>query len=507
MLSYKNMKSRVFLPNMENRLTLRSMHHSSRLLNFIYLSLIIIFLLSLPVLAGENIDLLQKQIGGIVNTPALPNYSTGIKIISLKTLETIYSQNENLPLMPASNMKIITSAAALTLLKPEFTFRTIIFIDTPVNEGVINGNLYLKGYGNPDLNTERLWMMARELTYKGITEIKGDIIGDDSFFDLQRTGKGWKNTYGAAPYSAKISALSLNQNTIKVWVGPSKKGYPGIISLDPPSKYFKIINQTVTSGYRSYLYIARRINSSGEDEISVKGNIAVNSMGENETINIANPPLYVASVFYEMLKKEGINISGSYRTGQISGKCWQLSETQSRPLNAIIAEFNKHSVNFIGETLLKYLAARYEGVPGTIEKGEAVIKNKFLIPLVKTQTTGMVIADGSGLSPLNRITPAQFIDVLKYMYNNFELSSDFVASLSIGGADGTLTKRFRNTSAYRKVRAKTGYIAGVSSLSGYAVTKDNEPMAFSIIMNNFYNYAVAHSVQDKISIILTGFSR
>ena len=474
---------------------------------YIYLTLIFIFLLGLPVLGAENFSLLQKQIAGMANNPALPNNTTGIKIISLKTLETIYSQNEDLPLAPASNMKIITSAAALTLLKPEFTFRTTIFSDSPLNEGVINGNLYIKGYGDPDLDTERLWMMARALTYKGITEIKGDIIGDDTFFDQQRTGKGWKSTYGAAPYSAKISALSLNQNTVKVWIAPSKKGSPGIISLDPPGKYFKIINQIVTSGSHSYIYISRRLNPAGEDEITVKGNIALNSMGESETINIANPPLYVASAFYEMLRKEGINVTGSYKAGQMTGKLWQLLETSSRPLYAIIAEFNKHSVNFIGELLLKYLAARYGSVPGTIEKGEEVIKSKFLIPLVKTNTEGMVIADGSGLSPLNRITPAQFIDVLAYMYNNFDLSPDFISSLSIGGADGTLRKRFKNTSAERKVRAKTGSIAGVSSLSGYTLSKDNEPMAFSIIMNNFYNYSVAHSVQDNIGILLSGFKR
>ena len=477
----------------------------NKIMKKIYIAALMLLVIALPAAGSDGYLVLQKQISGLLNTTALNSRGTGVKIVSLKNSETIYSKNANFPLIPASNMKIITSSAALTLLKPEYTFKTCIFTDTPVNDGVISGNIYIKGYGDPDLTTERLFTMARELSCKGVKEIDGDIIGDDSFFDQERVGKGWKSTYGSASYSAKISALSLNQNTIRVWVSPSKSGSPGIVSLDPPCQNFRVSNQSVTSGRSSYLYISRQAVNSDEDEITVKGNVALTSSGECESISISNPTIYVAGVFYEILKREGITVRGSAKEGRINGNTWQLVQSDSKPLSSIISDFNKHSINFIGELLLKYLGAHFEGVPGTADKGISVVKNKFLIPKVKTSVEGMVMADGSGLSPLNRITPTQFVDVLKYMYNNFEISTDFISSLSIGGADGTLAKRFRRTSAERKIRAKTGSIAGVSSLSGYAMTKYNEPIAFSIIMNNFSNYSIARSIQDKISVFLTGF--
>lgn len=445
-----------------------------------------------------------ENISKLFNSPGISAINSSISVVSLKDNRLLYQVNQTKPLAPASNLKLVTSAASLALLKPEHRFKTVIYGDSYVRSSKLNGNLYLKGFGDPDLTGERLWRMVRKLKNTGIKEITGDLIADESFFDSKEIGEGWKVArYGDSVYSARISALSVNRNTVEVWIRAGEKnGTKGIVTLDPDNDFFQVDNQTYTGGGYSRMIISRVPLPDGRNKVLVKGAVPVGSHSEVNRINLDNPALYTGYVLAKILEKEGIKIKGKIRKATTPLSAVELMSSNSRTLSAIVYDFNKNSVNIIGEILLKYLGATFRGLPGSSAKGADVIKKDFFEKMVKVNTKNFNMVDGSGLSPINRITSEQFSKVLSYMYKHIDLQSDYMASLPVAGADGTLRKRSRRTAGERKYRAKTGFINGVSCLSGYTYSKDGEPIAFSIMMNNFTNMGSALAIQDGICTYL-----
>lgn len=473
---------------------------SLRIVN-LFLPALFLSLSILPAQAQTSVQSLAQAL----QQPGLSPQSTAIRVVSMKTGKEIISKNASQALMPASNMKIITSAAALTLLKPEFRFKTQFLTDGYVSGSTLKGNLYLKGFGDPVLSDERLAELVQELRYAGVETITGDLYVDDSFFDNQQTGKGWKTSYGAASYSARISALSLNLNTVEVRVRPTQAGQPAAINLKPANTFFEIVNQTRTSAGRTSLKISRDLVN-GKNRIIVSGNIYVRGRTEIEQINLDKPSLYVGNVTQGLLKREQIQLQGRLRKADTPAGSRILAITLSPPLNEVVAELNKKSINLIAENLLKFLGATFKGAPGTAEKGAAVIKEQFLVAQVGLPANlPIVIADGSGLSPLNRMTADVLTRVLQHMFEQFDVSVDFMSSMAIAGVDGTLKKRMNTPELKRRVRAKTGFINGVSSLSGYVYTKNNDVVIFSILMNHFNNYTTAITTQNRLCQLLVNW--
>lgn len=462
----------------------------------------ILFYSPLAAHAQTNVALLHQ----LLQQTALSPNQTAAEIISMKTGKSLLSKNTNTALMPASNMKVITSAAALSLLKPEFRFKTMLYTDGRQIKDTIQGNLYLKGYGDPVFNDERLRELTQELRYQGVHTITGNLIVDDSYFDAERTGKGWKNTYGAASYSARISALSLNLNTVEIQIRPTQHGQAATIVLKPENTFFEVENHTRTTGGRTQLKIMRQLVD-GKNKIIVSGNVYVQGRTEIETINLDKPALYVGNVALNFLAKENIKIEGRLSMGDTPSGAKILASSLSPPLREIVTELNKKSINLIAENLLKFIGANFKGAPGTSEKGAEVVKEKFLYGMVGlAPNKDLVIADGSGLSPLNRLTTHTLTSVLQHMFQQFDVSVDFMSSLAISGVDGTLKKRMNTPALKRRVRAKTGFINGVSALSGYVYTESNEVLIFSFLMNHFQNYSSAVSTQDKLCAELIKWS-
>lgn len=300
---------------------------------------------------------------------------------------------------------------------------------------------------------------------------------------------------------------------IFVTTSKSRSSFPSTIPLAipfsnptssdaPDNNFFDIDNQTYTASGYSRMIISRSQLPDGRNKVLVRGSVPLGSHSEVNRINLDNPALYSGYVLAKILEKEGIKIKGKVKKGVTPKNVAELISTNSRTLSAIVYDFNKHSVNVIGEILLKYLGATFRGAPGSAVKGFDVIKKDFFEKMVKADTKDFSMADGSGLSPLNRITSEQFNKVLSYVYKQIDIQSDYMASLPVAGADGTLRKRSRRTAGERKYRAKTGFINGLSCLSVYTYTKDGEPIAFSIMMNNFSNMGTALSVQDSICTYL-----
>ncbi len=438
-------------------------------------------LFPIPAASQESIQSIKDQCEDILSSICLRGAKVGIKVVSLNNDKTVFEKNAHLPLIPASNMKIITSAAALHLLKPEYTFKTSFYYDGKIKKRVLKGNLYVKGYGAPDLVGEKIWIMLQEFTQSGISRVDGDLIGDDFYFDHIERPPTWPSQINDNPYSAPISALSCNFSSIEVVIKPGPLNGKPYIYLSPFSAYFKVINKAKTKRTKNSISL-KRIYINGENKIVVSGTITPQSNGFSDYKSVENPTLYTLFGIHEILRSFNISISGSIRRGETPSTAKEIFTFPSRPLSQIIYDMNKNSNNFMAEMILKTLGAEIIGPPGTTDKGTDVLK-LFMKNAVQ-DNSNMSIFDGSGLSKKNLLSADSIIRVLKFMDRQFGESYDFVASLPIAGVDGTLKNRFTDKSMIREVRGKTGYLKGVSTLSGYIQNKNGDRFAFSILINH-----------------------
>jgi serine-type D-Ala-D-Ala carboxypeptidase/endopeptidase (penicillin-binding protein 4) len=442
--------------------------------------LLLAFVVLLPtgqIASSKSSSELSGELSGIIPREASKNGKLGILVKSLKTDEKIFEYNPGELFIPASNAKVIISVTALSLLKPEYRFKTEFYSGGEISGGVLYGGLYIRGYGDPTLSTERLKSITDELKKMGIKQVTGGIVVDDSYFDDVRYGKGWKKQWEGDVYSPAISALSLNYNTLDLNVYPSKLDRIPIVRTEPKGANINIINKAVTSNRRS------RLTAVWLEEgktIILQGSISPRVSSYTFKLTVGNPALYTGSAFKATLEEAGITVEGFVSTGEIPKWAKVLYISFSNPLYLIVSEYNKHSVNIIGENITKTLGAELKGTPGTWENGTQVV-SEFLSKI--GIRNGFEIVDGSGLSPLNRVSPYVLTEVLKYAFKNQLISSQFINSLSIGGVDGTLKMRFRRSEVLGKVMAKTGHLNNVNTLSGYLFTNSGDVLVFSILTN------------------------
>ena len=458
------------------------------------------------------VEKFRRQIDRLLQDAALQQTRAGIKIVSLKTGEVLYERNSHTLFHPASNMKLLTTAAALKYLGPNYRFRTVLFADSgSIHEATIQGNIYLKGYGNPDLTGAHLQEMIRQLKRKGIRRITGNLICDDTFFDDLYWGKGWMWDDASSWYFAPISALSVNDNCVRVYVAPGEKpGDPLRVEVVPATAYVTVENhgRTIvpedTQTFRSFK--VERKWKSAENTIVVQGGLPPGVGIQEFLIDVVDAPLYAGTLFRELLQQDGIEFTGRVLKGKTPTNALPVVQHRSPPLALVVYNTNKISDNLSAEMLLKTLAAERKGVPGTAEKGLTIIRD--YLDRLGVDSSTYEIVDGSGVSRYNLITPDLMVELLTDMYRDFQHRAEFIASLPIAGVDGTLSDRMRGTPAEGVLRAKTGSLSGVSALAGYTISADGEVLAFSILMEHFVGSADrVRAVQDQIGSAMSAFSR
>ena len=310
-------------------------------------------------------------------------------------------------------------------------------------------------------------------------------------------------------YYPHLSALTINRNGVFVRISPGPEvGDPVRVHLDPPTQYMKIVNEATTVGAskKVRVKIKRKNGADGENVLMIDGAMAMGQAEMNRRVDILDPALYCGALLREMLAKRGVTLQGKVRYGEVPEGTAEIITHVSPPLSSILREMNKPSDNLIAELLLKTIGAELKGVPGTGEKGLSAI-NEFLGE-IGMDAAGYALADGSGVSRYNLVTASLLTDLLIYMFRNFAVMPDYLASLPIGGVDGTLTRRMRGMSAEGVLRAKTGTLRGITTLAGYTVTADGETVVFSILVSNYLGSANPRRLlQDRIGNILTQFSR
>ncbi len=442
---------------------------------------LILFIYISYVVAAQDV---KQGIERILNTlPASTEYS--ILIINPDLKDTIYKKNIFRSMIPASNTKLFTTAAAFDLMGPDYKISTKILTDGVRYGNKLEGNLFIKGFGNPLFNESDLDSLIKKLTELNIKEISGNIIGDDTFFDDIYSREDWIFEESANVPLPPVSALTINRNSIQVTL--RKAGKKTTASVYPSLELIKIVNTQKGS-----LKL-----------VSDKHGIALNvpsNLGRRKArvyyVNIDNPPLFTAAMLYEKLLKAGIIVKGLYGTGETPAKCETLCES-SITLSYLAGIINKRSENYYAENLFKIIGAQYSKKQGnSFYATQAVIT---FLERMNVYNEGSSFVDGSGISRYNEVTAASIAGLLESIYYDESLYKSYLNSLSISGVDGTLRNRMTGSPAAGKFYGKTGTLRGVTALSGYLLNSSNQTIIVAITMEfKTRNWDYHKGIEDKI---------
>jgi D-alanyl-D-alanine carboxypeptidase/D-alanyl-D-alanine-endopeptidase (penicillin-binding protein 4) len=421
----------------------------------------------------------------------------GIEVQSLATGEVLYALNPTKLVMPASNMKVVTLAAAAERLGWDYTFETRLLAAGPVERGVLKGDLVIVGSGDPTINgragsaTAVFEDWAARLHDAGITTIEGGVVADDRSFDAETLGAGWSWDYLVYGYAAPVTALQFNENVAEILVRPGPAvGAPASVSIREEGTGLSVVNDVTTSpaGERPALELRRM---AGSDRVDASGTIPLGSPETARTVAVDNPARFFAQAFRAVLVKSGIRVRDAGVAIRTLDTVPDLSSAtvlvtrRSAPLSEIAKVLMKVSQNLYAETLIKTLGL--QSGEGSIEAGDQVVHE--VLDSWGVEPGSYLLVDGSGLSRYNYLTADTLVRVLRHIYLDPRHRGPFIEALPAGGVSGaeggTLARRFVGTRAAGNVHAKTGSIANVRALSGFLQTTDGEPLVFSIIANNF----------------------
>lgn len=392
----------------------------------------------------------------------------GVAVHAAKSGEKIFGFNETEPFNPASTMKIATSVVSLTYLGGDYVYKTKLSTDG-FNRGVAQ-NLIVEGSGDPSVVEERLWRIAKDLRVRGLREVQGDILINNTFFDDDSFDG--QNGNNARAYNASISAFAVNFNSFAAVA--HNIGGQVTVEIDPPTDYFVLKSSVKASG--NGLSVARSFQN-GQEHVMVSGGV---SSEATKYANVSNTLLYTGTTLKWALEQLDIKVSGKIKSTTTSGRI-KLFEDKSKPLALILRDLNKFSNNFTAEMVLKTLAAKKSGVPGSTEKGAQILRD--FLAQQGFPSSEYSAFNGSGLSTKNRLSPNVLNQLLMYAYKKNKIRSDFIASLAIAGTDGTLKNRLKSVNLIGNVKAKTGTLNDVSSLSGYMDAASGKVVAFTIMVN------------------------
>jgi D-alanyl-D-alanine carboxypeptidase/D-alanyl-D-alanine-endopeptidase (penicillin-binding protein 4) len=430
--------------------------------------------------------------------------SWGVMVVSLTRGDTLFGRNADVLMAPASTMKMYTAAVALDRFGPDYVFKTPVLQDGVLGpDGVLQGNLYLRGTGDPSLSV-RFWKgdapmdgLARQIAGAGIKQVRGDIVGDATLFDGQLIPDGWKTTYLGAAYAARVAALSLNEGLLWVLVQP--EGKTAKVSLDPASTTIPIVSTVrVVAGKRGSITAVRRADGA----VVVKGTIGSSAPPQRYSLVADDPPTYVVGAFRAALERAGIGISGATRLGATPEGAQAVATVASPPLGQIIGEMNRESINVVAEMLFKTAAATSTQI-GSAATALSSLR-QFLGEKVGLHGNVVDVADGSGLSQLDRVTPRSMVALLGYAHAA-PWSATFHASLPVEGESGTLKNR-KGTPARGNLHAKTGTTNTVASLGGYVTARNGEVLAFSFVYNGTDRWN-AKSAMDRMGATMAEWVR
>lgn len=437
----------------------------------------------------------------IVESAGLPLDSFSLLAIELgeNGPTTRLSLHPHVAKSPASTTKLITAAVILREIPTGTRFSTRVLTDGTLDNGVLRGNLILKGGGDPSFVSETLWLLVNRLRHIGLTAVEGNIVVDDSYFDTVLIDPGRDTKRSEQAYDAPISAMAFNWNSAQILIRPGNIGAPPQVLVEPASDYFAIDNRATTASGKSIarLNLSRRpqVDADG-DTLIISGSLGVHA-GEYETRrNITQPALWSGRNLRHYLGYMDIGVSGEVVRDVAPLTARELISVDGRPVEQLVTDMNKVSSNFIAEMLTKNIAAR-RSPPGTMSAGLDIM-NEYMASLGLDRSEYLLV-NPAGLTYTNRLSANALVQVLHDAMQDFRIAPEFVASLPIAGLDGTLERRMRNTPAQGWVRAKTGYVEGSVSLAGFAQSANGNPIVYAFLYNGPASAQTVRALYDELS--------
>jgi len=468
---------------------------------------------------------LEREIARLVDaSPAGRNAFWGIEIVDLGSGKTLYARNAERLFVPASNTKLFTAALALDRLGQDFRFHTRVLAEAPPDaDGRIRGPVRLVGGGDPNLSARAvpyragpvtgnplapIEELADQVVARGVKRIDGGIIGDDTWYVWEPYPEGWAIDDTRYEYGAPVSALTVNDNTLTVTVRPgARAGDLADVSLVPALEYYNLDNRvrTVAAGGALKIQLDRE---PGSRQVRIWGTIPVRSVGESLDLAVDDPAEFAARALRRALEDRGVTVEGEVDTRhrypneestQPEPDGIELARHDSARLIDDLAITAKVSQNLHAELALRAVARARRNV-GSRQAG--LDEMKAFLSEIGVAPDAYNFSDGSGLDRTDLVTPEAVVKLLSHIYAS-PLREPWIAFLPVGGLDGTLSTRFPDSAAGRRIHAKTGTLTHVSALSGYAERRDGTWVAFSILVNNHNGPATeVRSVIDRICTLI-----
>ncbi|HVC01199.1 MAG TPA: D-alanyl-D-alanine carboxypeptidase/D-alanyl-D-alanine-endopeptidase [Steroidobacteraceae bacterium] len=410
------------------------------------------------------------RVDRVIEAGHLPYGSVSFIVADVDSGAVILARNPATPRGPGSVMKLLTTFAALDTLGPAFTWRTRAFADAPIVRGVLRGNLYLKGGGDPYMTIERWWRFAAELRATGLKTIRGNVVIDDRAFSLPSEDPAAFDGHPNRPYNVIPDAMMVNFQSVDYRVAPNPAAHRVDVAAIP-----RPINLTIDDDVRlvggrcagAGDRVAYTVDSPLRDHVVFSGTMSLHCGPEVFTRAVMRAPQFAYGTFVQLWRELGGRVVGGYQDGGTPPGARVLVDFASMPLSEVVRLTDKFSNNVMARTIMLTLGERRYGAPATLDKGITVLEawsHEHRIPLA-----GTVIVNGSGLSRKTRVSAETVAALLRVAYHS-RYAPEFLASLPIAGVDGTLRREMTET-VPGTVRLKTGHIDDVSAVAGYVRTR------------------------------------
>lgn len=413
------------------------------------------------------------------------------------TLRSLIEVKPTEKMIPASITKVVTASGFLSQVPPGTKIKTRLMSDASIKNFALKGDLYLKGGGDPSFVSENMWFLVNAFLRSEIKTIEGDIVVDDTLFDSRRYDESRQKERVDRAYDAPVGAMSFNWNSVNIFFRPGNKiGDAVKVTIDPENDYIQLVNKAKTSSGSDNGLIADRQDRDRGDLISVGGKLGVNSKEVVIFKNITSPEIWAGSNLKIFLAQRGVVVKGKIRSGKVPVEAQTLAESESKSTEAMVADMNKFSNNYVAEMLTKLMVSMSGKESASLADGMKILNEHMKALGVPEKEYELY--NPSGLTRDNKMSANAVWTVLKHLRNDFRVQPEFLTSLPIAGVDGTLKRRMKNGPAERWVRAKTGFLTGVVTLAGYAGREDGQVVTFTFIYNGSKDDQKVRSFYDEV---------
>lgn len=428
-----------------------------------------------------------------------PNTNIGVEVVDLTTGTTLYSRNANRYFIPASNMKLFSDAAALLVLGPDYRFKNQLSTDaTQLQAGTLKGSLYLHLPGDPSFGHRQLYALFGQLKSWGITRIEGNVYIDSDLASVNPYAPGWLSTDLVYSYGAPLAPVMIDANRLTVTVNPgSNSGSMAVAEVSDPSKSIPVTNNVTTKSDAKGCGVSFAMDN--ENQVKVHGCVKTGQWAVIQELAIRNPLSYAKGLVRQTLSSMQIQLDGEIELKKAPSGTLLIATEVSKPISQLIADTLKPSDNLYADSLFLHAAAQLNKSPVNWKEAQELIK-EFLQKQTGIDLKEAVMTDGSGLSRYDLLTPHQTVSLLQFLNARFPVSYEYIAALPVSGRDGTLQKRFKTPAQQDLVRAKTGTMTGIHSLSGFLYTINGHTLAFAIYANKLPGTKVSISSRHRYLI-------